>query len=116
MEFQVVSAVTALLTLLLQCGLLGVALAVVRKVHAQAAYVIAAAAGVRMLSTCCLDLGSLALEVGEQFETLHTLSPVLRVAGTLEFALYWGALTFAAVLLARSVAARGAQGEVAHGS
>jgi hypothetical protein len=116
MEFQVISAISALITLLLQCVLLGVALGVVRKAHAQAAYVVAAAAGLRVLSTCCLDLGSLALELGDQYETLGTLSPFLRIAGTLEFALHWGALAFAAVLLARAFAARGAQGEAVHGS
>ena len=116
MEFQVIRAANALFTLLLQCVLLGVALGVVRKAHAQAAYVIAAAAGLRVLSTCCLDLGSLALELGARYETLQTVSPFLRIAGTLEFALHWGALSFAAVLLARAFAARTAQGGAAHGS
>lgn len=116
MEFQVVSALNALATLLLQCALLGVALGVVRKVHAQAAYVIAAAAGVRVLATCCIDLGPLALELGNQYEALRTLSPFFRVANTLEFALHWSALTLAAVLLARGVEARAARGEAAHGS
>jgi len=116
MEIHIITAANALFTLLLQCVLLGVALGVVRKAHAQAAYIIAAAAGLRVLATCCIDLGQVGLEVAEEYETLHTLSHFFPVAGTLEFALHWGALTFAAVLLARGVEARIARGEAAHGS
>jgi hypothetical protein len=116
MEFQVLAALNAFVSTLLQLLLLGVALGVVRKAHVQAAWVLAAAAGVRVLATCCVDLGPLALELAEQGEALRTVSPFLRIASTLEFALHWGALAFAAVLLARAFAARGAQGEAAHGS
>ena len=116
MEFRIITAVTALFTLLLQCVLLGVALGVVRKAHAQAAYVIAAAAGLRVLATCCIDLGQVGLEAADEFEALRTLSPFFRIGSTLEFALHWGALVFAAVLLARGVEARATRGEAAHGS
>jgi hypothetical protein len=107
-------------TLLLQVALLVVALVVVRKASATAAYVLAAGAGFRILTSCCVDFGDTGLRMGGVYrdlswDTLDLLSTVLRLAWVLDNLVFWVAVSIAGVLLARAVSAAAAADGGVHG-
>jgi hypothetical protein len=106
-------------TLLFQAALLVVALVVVRKASATAAYVLAAGAGFRILTSCCVDFGDTGLRMGGAYrdlswDTQDILSGALRLAGVVDNLVFWVAVAIASVLLSRAISAAAADGGV-HG-
>lgn len=112
MPFDASAVGGACVTLLLNVGLLVVALVVVRKANATASYVLAAGAGFRILTTCCVDFGGVGLRQSGNYELMHTLSIVFRLVSLLDLVVFWGAVVVAAVMLARVVSARALRGGV----
>ena len=105
---------TTCLTVLLQLGLVVVALVVVRKASPTAAFVLAAGAGFRLLATCCVDLGRLGLAQTYNYDLMQSLALVFRLLALLDFAVFWAAVAFAAATLGRAISATAAGGG-AHG-
>lgn len=94
---------TACGAILLNVGLLVVALVVVRKANATAGYALAAGAGISVLATCCSDFGSMGLLQSGNYDLLRTLSIVFRIIHLVEMLAFWGCVVFAAVTLAKTL-------------
>lgn len=96
--------------LLVALVVLVLGVAVVRPVSAAAGYAVAAAGGVRLLFTCCIDGGfavsnRLAPDLGEGLTWLATL------VGPIQHAVFWGLVAFAAFTVAQDKARAVAPGQ-----
>jgi len=97
-------------TILFNIGLLVVALMMVRKANATASYALAAGAGFRILTTCCVDFGGFGLRRTGHFELMEVMPTVFRIVSFLDLIVFWGAVVFAAVTLARAISAAALSG------
>jgi|GEM_PF-3596569 len=97
-------------TILINLGLLVVALTMVRKANATASYVLAAGAGFRVLATCCVDFGGFGLRRSGNYELMEVMPSVFRIVAFLDLTVFWGAVVFAAVTLARTISAAAVSG------
>lgn len=83
---------------LMALAVLGVGLGLVRPVNAGAGYALAAAGAVLLLSTCCLQASSVAIDsVGSE-----VIVPLSTLVGIAQHAGFWGLLAFAGISVARA--------------
>ena len=101
-------------TILINIGLLVAALTMVRKANATASYVLAAGAGFRVLATCCVDFGGFGLRRTGNYELMEVMPSLFRIVALLDLIVFWGAVVFAAMTLARAISAAAVSGG-AHG-